>query len=176
MDMDQLKTQALGLYSTASGKASELYGVASAKVVDVLPPQAVEMYGAAEPYLAQIERDEYVLIIGTAVLPALCLALTLLYRIFCCCCLKKKAEKIAPAPPPPPAPPPKKGGSPPRPPKSKAASATPAPAPAEPPPLVTRKSVIVRGQKDAPPGSVGHATRGLAVKNPKPTKQGAYMA
>ena len=131
--------------------------------------QAVSLYATIQPHLGEVTQDEWALVAVT-VLPAFFLTLTLLGKLFGCG--KKKAAPIAPASPPakgkggatPAAK--KPGASPPS--KGKAAAAAPAPA------LETRKSVLARGQKEPPPGSVGHATRGREGKNPKGGK--AYMA
>lgn len=176
---EDLKQKALELYATTTTKAVEIYGTAAdsagdfSEIAIAKVGELREQYPKLVPYLHEVSMEEFVMI-GCAVLPLLCATFSIL-RLLCCCCCPKKA-KVSPSPPSPPA---KKGGAGASPPgRGKANGASPAQAP----PLVTRKSVVQRGKKDAPDGSIGHpGGRGQAVKNPKPPGPGKpgqtpYMA
>ena len=102
--------------------------------------KAKDVYASASTLLDLATMDEIALLAVT-VLPALCAAATILVivlrKIFCC----PRSAKIS-------------------------AAAPTVPAPAR-PQLVSRPTVVARNKKDAPPGSIGHATLGHSAKNPK---------
>ena len=161
------------VYSTAVTKATDIASAAIAH--PAVAPFVTQVTTSLSPYVSQLKeltQDEVALLVIT-VLPALFCFFALLRKLFCCCSTGK--AKVAPS-----SPAKANGGAAPagkRPGKAGKGSAN-APAPLE-----TRKSVLARNQKPAPPGSIGHATRGQEVKKGKQTTpatkgkgNAAYMA
>ena len=152
-------------------KASATYATYAGRVEDLCT--ANQACTAVLPYVQGAEMDELVLI-GLTVVPALfaLYAMIGMFIRFIFCCNNKKPGKVAPEKAPAYAPV-KKGAPAGNTPSKASAKSRAASAPAPAPTPVKRDSVIARGKKDAPAGSIGHAVRGQAVKNPK---AGAYMA
>ena len=141
--------------STIQDKATELVGQASDAIDAVKTnPQVVAAYEAAYPIASKFTSDEWAVFVITF-LPLFFVSIEIIKKVFCCCCQGKKPGKVAPASTPPTG---KKSGAP----------AMLADTKAD-----LRKSVLVRNTKDAPEGSIGHGTRGVAAKNNPPPKKAA---